>query len=119
LSIPATRPHARPATIWPAAITIVVVTIQPTHRHLLILPRQVSLTPLIPTPKTIPVCFPLFPRQPRVPILIAIVHIPPAMIVKVPLRPDNPVPKSLPLNILQLLRRRVPATAILAVTLRA
>jgi len=94
-----------------------VDTIRPPHRHLLILPRQVSLAPLIPAPESIPIRFPLCRRKVRIPILIPIVRVPPAMIVKVLLRPDNPVPKTLPLNILQLLRRRIPATAILAISL--
>jgi hypothetical protein len=95
----------------------VIIAIRTAHLLLLILPCQVSLTPLIPAPKTIPVCLALFPRQPRIAVLIAVVRVPSAVIVKVLLRANNPVPKSLPLYVLQLLRRRVPAAAVLTVTL--
>jgi hypothetical protein len=40
-----------------------------------------------------------------------------AVIIKVLLRSDNPVAEALPLNILQLLRWRIPAAAILAISL--
>lgn len=97
--------HARPTTIRPA------------HRRLLALPRKVSNALLVATPKTILIGVPLIPRNVRPPVFLAIVHVRPPVIPNIFLRPDNPVPISLPLNIPHLRRWRIPPTAILPISL--
>jgi len=61
---------------------------------------QVRNPTLVPAPKSVPVRIPLLGRQMRVAILVAIVHVGPAMILNVLLCADDPIMKPLPLNLL-------------------
>ena len=78
---------------------------------------QVGHASFIAAPKAIPVRLTLFGRKARMTIFIAVVGVWPAVIIKILLRANNSIAKTAPLYILQLLRRRVPAAAILAIGL--
>jgi hypothetical protein len=67
---------------------------------LLVLSRQVSLAPLIAPSEAIPVRVALLPWKMRMLVLIPVGRVPPAVILKVLLRPDNSIAESLSLNVL-------------------
>jgi hypothetical protein len=48
-------------------------------------------------------------------ILVAVVHIWPAVIIKILMRSFDAIVETLPLNLIQFLRRHIPAAAFLAV----
>jgi hypothetical protein len=75
----------------------------------------VSHAALIAATETIAVRFPIAARNIRIAILVAVVHVWPAVVVGVSLRANDPVAKSAALDLLQFLRRRIPAAAILAI----
>jgi hypothetical protein len=78
---------------------------------------QVGHASLVAPPKSIPVRFPLLGRKTRMTIFVAVVGVRLAVIVKILLRANTPIAKTAPLYILQLLRRCIPAAAILPISL--
>jgi hypothetical protein len=64
--------------------------------------------PVVPPAKSIAICFTHLRRKMRVTVLIAIVHVWPSVIVKVPPRAFHAIVESTPLNVIELRRKRIP-----------
>ena len=70
---------------------------------------------LIATAKSFAIGFLLVPWKARIAVLVAVVYIGTAVIVEVLARAFNAVAKSLALDVLQILGRRIPCATILGV----
>lgn len=102
--------HILSATVWVAHLAVILAL------WLLRSAHEMGNALLVTAAKSIPVRFTLFGWKPWVAVLVAIVHVWAAVIVEVLACAFDPVVKTLPLNILQFLRRRIPAAAILGIS---
>jgi hypothetical protein len=108
-----------PAHIRSATVRLARLLFWPEHlpfsltNRLLRSARQVRHTLIVATAKAITIRFSLVARNPRIAVLIAVVHIWPPVIVEILARAFDPVLETLALDLLQFLRRRIPAAAIL------
>jgi hypothetical protein len=70
---------------------------------------------IVATPETFPIRFSLLRRKMRVTVLIAVVHVWAAMIPIILARSFDPVVKAATLELVQFLRRRIPAAPFLTI----
>jgi hypothetical protein len=80
--------------------------------------HQVSHTAFVAATKSFAVRFSHSPRNTGMTILVAVVHIRPAVVVKIPARAFDAVMKAAALHFLPLLRRRIPRAAFLSIPSR-